>query len=125
LEASHREWWHNFYPASFLSLPNTRLESFYWIQMYKLASATREDRPAIDLMGPWFNETPWPRIWWNLNLQLTYYPVYAANHLELGESMCRMIDNGKGNLAKNAKEFAEDSESVGRTTGYDCRGSVN
>jgi hypothetical protein len=125
LEASHRAWWHAFYPASFLSVPDTRLESFYWIQMYKLASATRADRPAIDLMGPWFNETPWPRIWWNLNIQLTYYPVYAANHLELGESLCRMIDAGKENLAKNAKEFAEDSEAVGRTTGYDCKGNVS
>lgn len=123
LEQSHRDWWHAFYPASFLSVPDTRLESFYWIQMYKLASATRADRPAIDLMGPWFNETPWPRIWWNLNIQLTYYPVYASNHLDLGESLCRMIDAGKENLAKNAKEFSDDSETVARTTGYDCRGN--
>ena len=72
-------------------------------------------------MGPWFNETPWPRIWWNLNIQLTYYPVFAANHLELGESFCHMIDAGAANLAKNAKEFSEDSETIGRTSGYDCR----
>ncbi len=121
LENSHRDWWHNFYQASFLSIPDTRLESFYWIQLYKLASATRADRPAIDLAGPWFNDTPWPRIWWNLNIQLTYYPVYASNHLELGESLCRMIDNGAENLAKNAKEFSADSDSIGRTSGYDCR----
>jgi hypothetical protein len=97
------------------------MESFYWIQLYKLASATRADRPAIDLNGPWYNDTPWPRIWWNLNIQLTYYPVYTANHLELGESLTKMIDAGAENLAKNAKEFAEDSESIGRTSGYNCR----
>lgn len=122
LEGSHRAWWHDFYGSSFLSIPDTRLESFYWIQMYKLASATRADRPAIDLMGPWFNDTPWPRIWWNLNVQLTYYPVYAGNHLELGESLCRMIDAGKDNLAKNAGEFSDDSETIARTSGYDCLG---
>ena len=121
LEKSHRDWWHNFYQASFLSVPDARLEGFYWIQMYKLASATRADRPPIDLAGPWFNDTPWPRIWWNLNIQLTYYPVYPANHLELGESLCRMIDAGAENLAKNAKEFSEDSETIGRTSGYDCK----
>src|SRR5205085_613779 len=55
-------------------------------------------------------------------IQLTYYPVYTANHLELGESLCRMIDAGAANLAKNAKEFSEDSETVARTTGYDCAG---
>jgi hypothetical protein len=121
LAKSHRQWWHAFYPKSFLSVPDTRLESFYWIQLYKLASATREDRPAIDLAGPWYNDTPWPRIWWNLNIQLTYYPVYMSNHLELGASLCRMIDNGAKNLAANAGEFSSDSETISRTSGYDLR----
>lgn len=125
LVASHRAWWHGFYPASFISIPDTRLESFYWIQMYKLASATRADRPAIDLMGPWFRTTGWPAIWWNLNIQLTYYPVYTANRLELGESLCRMLDAGAENLAKNVKpEYQHDSAAIGRVSGYDCRGSV-
>src|SRR5207302_5922920 len=85
LVASHRDWWHNYLQESFLSIPDARMESFYWIQMYKLGSATRPDRPAIDLMGPWFRMTPWPHIWWNLNIQLTYSPVYTANRLQIGE----------------------------------------
>ena len=32
-----------------------------------------------------------------------------------------MIDAGAENLAQNAKEFAEDSETIGRTSGYNCR----
>ena len=68
-------------------MPDTQLESFYWIQMYKLASATRADRPAIDTLGPWYRSTPWPGIWWNLNIQLSYWPVYTANRLALGESL--------------------------------------
>ena len=121
---THRDWWHDFYRKSFLSIPDTRLESFYWIQLYKLASATRADRPAMDLMGPWFNDTPWPRIWWNLNIQLAYYPVYSANHLELGESLCRLIDAGAENLARNAKDYSADSDAIGRTSGYDCRSTA-
>lgn len=132
LRETHRQWWHAFYAGnsettgSFFSIPDARLENFYWIQLYKLASATRADRPAIDLMGPWFyNNTPWPAIWWNLNIQLTYWPVYASNHLELGESLCRMLDNNVDNLILNVREeYREDSAAVGRVTSYDCRSSV-
>ena len=123
LRASHRVWWHAYWPESFVSIPDTRLEGFYWMQMYKLASATRADRPAIDLMGPWFRSTPWPKIWWNLNIQLTYWPVLGANRLELGQSLCRMLDHGATNLAKNAKEFAADSATIARTSSYDCAGA--
>ena len=126
LVQSHRDWWHAFYPQSFLSVPDTRMESFYWIQMYKLASGTRADRPALDLMGPWFRRTPWPKIWWNLNLQLTYWPVYAANRLALGESLTRMIDAGVPNLISNVPpEWRADSAAIARTSSYDCRGAVN
>ena len=125
LAASHRAWWHEYYQKSFLSIPDARMESFYWIQMYKLASATRADRPAIDLMGPWFRRTPWPHIWWNLNIQLTYWPVYAANHLELGESFIHLIDDDFTNFVNNVPEpWRYDSAGVGRSSPYDGKRSV-
>lgn len=123
--ASHRAWWHNYYPESFLSIPDTRMESFYWIQMYKLASATRADRPAIDLMGPWFRRTPWPHLWWNLNIQLTYWPVYTANRLELGESLIHLIDADRTNFIHNVPaEWRSDSAGIGRSSPYDGLRSV-
>lgn len=125
LVASHRAWWHSYYPESFLSLPDARMESFYWIQMYKLASATRANRPAIDLMGPWFRRTPWPHIWWNLNIQLTYWPVYAANRLELGESFVHLIDNDFTNFINNVPaQWRSDSAGIGRSSAYDGKRSV-
>ena len=125
LVASHRAWWHQYYPESFLSIPDARMESFYWIQMYKLASATRADRPAIDLMGPWYRRTPWPHIWWNLNIQLTYWPVYAANRLELGESFVRLIDADRTNFINNVPEaWRSDSAGIGRSSPYDGRRAV-
>jgi len=105
LEQSHRAWWHAYYPASFVSVPDGQVEGFYWIQMHKLACATRRDRQVIDLLGPWYRQTGWPRIWWNLNIQLAYSPVYAANRLELGESFTRFIDAKRGNFVRNAKEI--------------------
>jgi hypothetical protein len=92
--------------------------------MYKMASATRPGRPALDLMGPWFRRTPWTKIWWNLNIQLAYWPQLTGNRLELGESLCELIDQGAPALAANAKQFSADSAAVGRATGYDCVGPV-
>jgi hypothetical protein len=122
LEKSHRNWWHSYWQrGAFVSIPDTRMESFYWIQMYKLASGTRADRPALDVLGPWFRRTPWPKIWWNLNIQLAYWPVYASNHLELGESLTRILDANVANLINNVPEaWREDSAAINRTSTYDC-----
>ena len=117
LTATHQAWWHAYYPESFLSIPDTRLQSFYWIQMYKLGSGTRADRPAIDLIGPWFTTTLWPAYWCDLNLELTYYPVCTANRLELGESLVHMLDANSANLAHNA---GGDGASIGGVTSFDC-----
>jgi alpha-L-fucosidase 2 len=122
LANSHRDWWHQYLPQSFVSLPDTRLESFYWIQMYKLGSAMRANGPILDLMGPWFRSTPWPAIWWNLNIQLTYWPVYTANRLELGESLTRALDANAQTLANNVRpEWRNDSAYIGRTSSYDLK----
>ena len=119
LVTTHRKWWHDFWPASFLSIPDTRLESFYWIQLYKMASGTRADRPMLDLMGPWFRSTPWPRIWWNLNIQLTYWPQLVSNHLDLGQSLLKALDTHKKALAANARPYSDDSYAIGRSCSYD------
>src|SRR5437867_8438864 len=52
LAAAHRKWWHAYYPASFLTFPDARLEAYYWIQIYKLGSAMRPDGPMPDVKGP-------------------------------------------------------------------------
>ena len=93
LLAAHRGWWHAFYPGAFLSVPDARTEGFYWIQMYKLAAAWREDAPVIDLFGPWFRISQWPGVWWNLNIQLTYWPIYAGNRLAIGRNYLDLVDD--------------------------------
>lgn len=119
-EARHRAWWHSYFSRSFVSIPDGRLENFYWIQLYKLASGTRSGRPMLDLMGPWFRSTPWPRIWWNLNTQLTYWPTYASNHLEISNSLPQMLSANRENLIKNVPApFQPDSAAISRSSGYD------
>lgn len=125
LDATHRAWWHAFYPESFLTLPDTRWESFYWLQIYKLASATRADRALIDNQGPWLQPTPWPASWWNLNVQLTYWPTYDSNRLHLGESLVRHLDKYRDNLKQNVQEpYRQDSIGIARAVPQDLRGGV-
>lgn len=121
LLADHRGWWHALYPRSFVSVPDPKLEGFYWIQFHKLASASRPDRVPVDLLGPWFRDTGWPRIWWNLNIQTLYLPVYAANQPALGESLVRFLDAKRTNFARNAKELygIDHGATVPHTTCYE------
>lgn len=92
LKIPHQNWWHRFYQQSFITIPDTRMESFFWIQMYKIAVSSRPDGPAVDLFGPVFRVSQWPGLWWNLNVQLTYWPFYASNHLDLAENLNLLID---------------------------------
>ncbi|MNK20184.1 hypothetical protein D3C87_384180 [compost metagenome] len=117
--AAHRAHWRNFYQKSFISIPDTRLESFWWIQQYKMASATRVGAYPIDLMGPWYKMTPWPKYWWNLNIQLSYYPFFSSNHVELVAPLMKMINDNIDNLSKNAPEpYQHNSAALGRSGPY-------
>lgn len=121
LQKTHRKWWNSYYPASFLTLPEGVKENFYWIQMYKLASATRADRALIDCTGPWLTETPWPNAWWNLNVQLTYWPLNASNRLHLAGSLENALYNNIDQLRKNLPEaYRSDALGLARTTNFQC-----
>ncbi|MEY8610834.1 glycoside hydrolase family 95-like protein [Parabacteroides segnis] len=121
LVETHRKWWHDFYPASFLSVPDGQVEGFYWNQMYKYGSAIREDGIVLDLQGPWNRKTNWPRVWWNLNVQIAYYPVFTANHVELSKSFTNFIDVKRDNFVRNAKDIwgFDDCATVPHTTCYE------
>lgn len=119
--SSHHDWWHAYYRQSFLSLPDTRLEGFYWIQIYKLGAAMRPDQPVLDVLGPWMTLTPWPGVWWNLNVQLAYSPLYASNRMALAESLPNTLRKNLGQLIANTPEaFRTDSAALGRASTYDC-----
>jgi hypothetical protein len=127
LEAGHRAWWHAYYPASFASFGDARLESFYWIQQYKLACLTRPDGHVIDLQGPWAVEsTPWPAIWMNLNTQLTYSPLATANRCDLSRPLWTALWDNRQNLIDNVPEpWRTDASALGRSTSYHFYSRVN
>ncbi|MGO1048676.1 glycosyl hydrolase family 95 catalytic domain-containing protein [Crossiella sp. CA198] len=82
---AHRAWWHRFHTRSLVSVPDKWVQRFYWIQLYKMACATRENAPVTSEWGPWFPEGggSWTAVWWNLNVQITYPFAGIANHPEL------------------------------------------
>ncbi len=119
LTDDHRSWWHAFYPKSFVSIPDGRLQSFYWIQLYKMASATRRDRPVISTIGPWLERTPWPGVWWNLNVELEYWLIYTTGHTEL-DSLSESLGTYSANLRANTPpEYRGDSLVIARTSQED------
>jgi hypothetical protein len=125
--AKHKGWWNAYFKKSFISIPDKRVETYYWLQLYKLASATREDKPIIDLMGPWFtSKTPWPGIWWNLNQQLTYSPMFASNHLELTKPLFALLHKNRQNLINNVPEqWRNDASALGRISSFDMVAPLN
>ncbi|MET7617488.1 Tat pathway signal sequence domain protein [Streptomyces sp. NPDC005408] len=120
LRRTHREWWHRFYRKSFLSVPDQMLQSFYWIQLYKLACAAREHAPVMATTGPWLEPTPWPSVWWNLNAQLEYWPVYGSNHLELDAIPRTLAENTDILIGALKPEYRHDSAGLRRSTDAQC-----
>lgn len=118
--SSHRKWWHDYYPQSFLTINDPEKEAFYWIQMYKLGSAMRGNGPILDLMGPWYHKTFWPMVWGDLNVELEYWTPLTANRLSLGESLPNNLDKYADNLTKNVPERWKDSAAIAACFPQDC-----
>ena len=120
--ASHRAWWNEYYPLSFLTINDPEKEAFYWIQMYKFASATRGNGPVMDLMGPWYHRTFWPMVWGDLNVELQYWTHLTANRLDVGSSLCNWFDKHEAQLFKNVPEHWEDSAGLSTCFPQDLAG---
>ena len=86
------DWWHDFYPKSFISFGNKELESYYWIQLYKMAASSRYGYPMIDNHGIWSAEPVYGFATWDLNVQIIYRLHLASNHLDLGEPLVRFLE---------------------------------
>ncbi|WP_405768278.1 glycosyl hydrolase family 95 catalytic domain-containing protein [Streptomyces sp. NBC_01538] len=116
LRTPHTRHWHAYYPRSFVSFPDERLQSFHWIQLYKVASASVAGGPPMATCGPWLEPTPWPAVWWNLNVQLEYWLIHGSNHLEL-DSLATTVRQNQEQLTANVPTaYRSDSAGVGRSS---------
>jgi len=83
----HKDWWHPFWEKSFIELNDKFLENLWYLELYLLASTSR-GKIAPGLYGLWgIPEVPgWHGCYTgDINMQMTYWPIFSSNHIELGE----------------------------------------
>jgi alpha-L-fucosidase 2 len=124
---NHIKWWESFYKKSFMTIPDKALEKMYYLQLYKVGSASRANGPLMDTSGPWFQATPWPYITWDLNVQLCYWLLNTSNHLDLAQSLPNTLFNNKEQLIKNVKpvEWQKDAAYLALATAQDLIGAAD
>ncbi len=84
----HRHWWDNYWQQSHVVIPDSILQHQYDMEMYKFGSTARPDAPPISLQSVWTADNgklpPWKGDFHHdLNTQLSYWPAYAGNYLNL------------------------------------------
>ena len=83
-------WWDNYWSKSAVKLPDEILEKQWYLEMYKFGAAARKGAPPISLQAVWTADNgllpPWKGDFHHdLNTQLSYWPAYSGNHLDLEE----------------------------------------
>lgn len=108
---THRNWWHNYYRRSFITIPDKSIESLYWQTIYRFGCTSRAGRYYVDCPGIWFQGGPWAYTTTNWNIQCAHWPVYAANRLEQGEELLNRLHDNRDELVKAVRpvEWQKDS----------------
>lgn len=106
----HVAWWNNFWSKSAISIPDPILEKQWYLEQYKFGSAARPDAPPISLQAVWTADNgklpPWKGDFHHdLNTQLSYWPAYSANHLDLETSFLNWLWNYRETFKKYTKTY--------------------
>jgi len=109
---THIAWWKDYWSRSSVSLPDEQLEKQYYLEMYKFACVTRPNTPPISLQAIWTadngNLPPWKGDYHHdLNTQLSYWPGYSGNHLDLTASFTNWLWTVKKENERWTKHYFE------------------
>ena len=107
---SHTAWWRTYWAKSAISIPDTILEKQWYLEQYKFGSAARADTPPISLQAVWTADNgklpPWKGDFHHdLNTQLSYWPAYSANHLDLEEGYLNWLWKYRESFKKYTKTY--------------------
>ncbi len=107
---SHIAWWNDYWSRSSVSLPDKLLERQYYLDMYKFGCVARTNTPPISLQAIWTadngNLPPWKGdLHHDLNTQLSYWPGYTANHLDLTASFTHWLWKVKEENKRWTKQY--------------------
>ena len=101
LRKEMQNWWHAYYRTGMICIPDKKMENFYHLQLYKLATCSHPDGPVMDTFGTFYKTSQWPGIWWNLNVQLTYMATHATNRLKQGINYQQLADSSLIDIMKS------------------------
>lgn len=92
----HLAWWSDYWAKSDITIPDSLLQNQYYLEMYKFGSVARSDAPPIALQAVWTADhgklPPWKGDFHHdLNTQLSYWPAYTGNHLNLEEGFINWL----------------------------------
>ncbi len=110
--SSHEVWWDQFWQKSSIQLPDTILEKQWYLEQYKFGSAARADAPPISLQAVWTADNgkipPWKGDFHHdLNTQLSYWPAYSGNHLDLEIGFINWMWNHRETFKKYTNSYYE------------------
>lgn len=109
---SHVDWWKNFWAQSSIDIPDSVLLNQWYLEMYKFGSAARKGAPPISLQAVWTADNgklpPWKGDFHHdLNTQLSYWPAYSSNHLDLEQGFIDWLWKYKPAFEKYTKTYFE------------------
>lgn len=94
LRAEHEAEWASFWGKSAIQLPDPRMENLYYMEQYKHHSCSRPGHLPVSIQGLWTTDGAWPPWRGNytndMNTEMSYWMVYASNHLESAAPLYEM-----------------------------------
>jgi len=110
--ATHKRWWDDFWGQSGINIPDSVLQRQWYLEMYKFGSTARQGAPPISLQAVWTadngNIPPWKGDFHHdLNTQLSYWPAYSSNHLDLEKGFLDWLWSCKPAFRKYTQEYFE------------------
>ena len=108
----HTDWWKKFWAKSSIDIPDHVLLKQWYLEMYKFGSAARKGAPPISLQAVWTADNgklpPWKGDFHHdLNTQLSYWPAYSSNHLDLEQGYIDWLWKYKPTFEKYTKTYFE------------------
>ncbi|MCF6332349.1 MAG: hypothetical protein L3J11_03615 [Draconibacterium sp.] len=107
---SHKKWWAGFWAKSSINIPDSILEKQWYLEQYKFGSAARDGAPPISLQAVWTADNgklpPWKGDFHHdLNTQLSYWPAYSGNHLDLETGYLEWLLKNRKTFKKYTKDY--------------------
>ena len=111
---THRAFWQGCFDRSAISLPDPFLETLWYFDLYlfqcSCGAGGTYAKQASGLHALWDIRKPtqWQSAWyWDVNIQASYWPFFAANHLDLAKVFCEGFFAHTEDIAVYTREFCK------------------